>query len=221
MKMERCPFTNRHHGETVYVVGKGPSLRGFDFGKLRGRTVIVINAAMLMLPNAPYWLFYDNHRICEQEDWFRIFKGRAILARYFNSSCLPKDERLHFYREGNACVPGRRWNEFLYYGNNTAVLATNIAAVLGAARIELLGIDLGDAGTGHNSLFDRDAIFPRTRVLEVTESFKELRTWLMEWEIEVVTRCRFQFGRPATNLRDLLDPENKTIFRALPLEALE
>jgi len=221
----RDAITDRHHGETVYVVGKGPSLIGFDFEKLRGRAVIVINSVVRRMPFAPYWIFYDNHWFAAHVEYFREFEGDLIFARNFNGTILPRDGRIVFYQEMLTRIPARRFGEPLYYGNSTAVAATNLAAVMGAARIELLGMDLGDAGTGRNSLDPQDGPIFSHKVYMISQSFKFLGRFLQERDIEVVARCRYEDGEPQTNLRDWNDTSRgeqpPTVFRTLPLGELE
>ena len=44
-------------GETIYIIGGGPSLKNFDFRSLAGSRTIAVNKAMFFYPNADvlYW----------------------------------------------------------------------------------------------------------------------------------------------------------------------
>ena len=67
--------------ETIFIIGGGPSLKGFDFRTLSGKRTIAINKALLYMtdPDAVYWTdgrFYT---------WFKnevdSFKGLKFALR--------------------------------------------------------------------------------------------------------------------------------------------
>lgn len=43
-----------------YVVGSGPSLRGFDYESLRGQKIIAVNSAVRFVPWADTWVTCDH-----------------------------------------------------------------------------------------------------------------------------------------------------------------
>lgn len=123
--------------ETVYLIGGGPSLRGFDWEQLRGKKVIAINRAFQVLPWADvlYWTdaqFYKwyKHEIDE-------FKGMKVTCRPVD--ILNKEiTLLKGTRDlGLDLRPG-----YICDGNNSGYGALNLAVKLGVKRIYLLGYDL-------------------------------------------------------------------------------
>jgi len=213
-------ITDRHRGETIYVIGKGPSLCGFEWEKLRGKIVIAMNSVVVKIPFANYWIFFDSHKIATQPDWFWIFEGSLIFCRRMNSAKLPDDYRLLIYEDRITTQPVRKWGKPLYYGNTTATLAVHLAAIMGAKRIELLGIDLGDAGTPRESVFVDDIGVPEHKIFCIASAFVYLAHFLEEWGIEAITRCRYEDGEPVTNLRNWQKKDAPLVFPAEPLRDL-
>ncbi len=129
----------RFAGQTVFVVGGGPSLRGFDFDRLRGRSVIAVNSAGYDAPFADVLLFNDN-------SWFEA--NRALVDGWAGLVVTPSGhakraapERLtriavgeHFgFSVGRSPVRA---------GNSSGQTAVALAIAMGAARVILLGFDM-------------------------------------------------------------------------------
>ena len=218
-------ITGRHEGATVYVIGKGTSIYAYfkhgKFERLRGKIVIAVNSIIWRIPHARYWIFFDNHRIGPHRELFEKCESELIFHPSMNRGELPDDPRLVCYKVLAVTIPARKWGEPLYFGNSSAVLATNLAVIMGAARIELLGIDLGDAGTGVPNCFaEEDGGIDANRAWLISSSFRFVSGFLREWGIEVITRCRFEHGVAQTNLRDWDRCPAPLLFPALPLEEL-
>lgn len=137
-------------GETAFVIGGGPSLRGFDFDRLRDRNVVAVNAAFIDAPRASVMLssahaFYEMHR-----DAIAAFGGIALTMS--KAAHIASQGRLHLIeaiptlKEGFA-VPAGAVRRGLTTGHTAAALAV----AMGASRVVLLGIDgrAGDDGASH------------------------------------------------------------------------
>lgn len=131
-------------GETIFIVGGGPSLKDFNFELLKNRVVIAVNKAFLYLPfaQALYWSdssFYDSFKKEIHE-----FKGIKVTK---NPS--PKAEDIinvvETGREGLELEPNGIRN-----GGNSGYAAINLAYHLGAKKIVLMGFDAKN-GAGGNS----------------------------------------------------------------------
>lgn len=126
---------------TVYIVGGGPSLNGFDWNLLKGKKVIAINRAFEVLPEADvlywtdsrFWKWYHNE--------IRDFKGLKFTCRPFSQ--LENDIILlkAINRKPLELEPGN-----ISHGNNSGYGAINLAVKLGATKIYLLGYDMSSAG---------------------------------------------------------------------------
>lgn len=130
-------------GETVFVVGGGPSLRGFDAACLVGRHVVAVNNAWELVPAAQVVHFADAIWHRWNGERLANFTGRYVttVARQ-----LADDPRV--------CVlekTGREGIEFdpaKLRGHNSGHQALNLAVHFGAARIVLLGFDMKTAADG-------------------------------------------------------------------------
>jgi len=131
-------------GETIYIVGGGPSLKDFDFELLKNKIVIAVNKAFLYLPFAQvlYWSdssFYDTFK-----KEIHLFKGIKATK---NPS--PKNDDIinlvETGREGLELEPNG-----IRTGGNSGYAAINVAYHLGAKKIVLMGFD-GKNGPGGNT----------------------------------------------------------------------
>lgn len=129
-------------GRRCFVVGGGPSLRGFDFGRLAGELVIACNVAALERP-PPTIAVSICHRFM-----------RAIAATDPRWAASPATKILldpppdvdeatvPHVRIGNCGDTwGRTIEGGLCQGPQTGHAAANLADILGASPIYLLGMD--------------------------------------------------------------------------------
>lgn len=127
-------------GDTIYIVGGGPSLKKLDFNLLKDKTVIAVNKAFLHLPMAQV-LYWSDTRFFE---WYskeiEDFKGIKV-------TCRPQPKRNDII---NLLNTGKTGLETMSYGlrdgGNSGYAAINLAYHLGAKRIVLLGFDMQTNG---------------------------------------------------------------------------
>ncbi len=130
-------------GQTCYLVGGGPSLRGFDFDQLRGLHTIAINRSFLDCPYAEVVCFSDGR-------FWRWWgpdgsEGQSLPDHPGLKITVQSDRKVSHPTVLNMTGTGRRGLETrrnrLRHGNSTGCAAMNVAWHLGAARIILLGYD--------------------------------------------------------------------------------
>lgn len=134
-------------GHDVTIVGGGPSLRGFDWSALHYRRhVITINRAFKDAPTADLWFTEDARVITELwKERLRYFQG-IKLWHCLNANEIPEVQAVDPSIE---ILQSKRKDKFwsasfqdgLGYSSNSGVGAINIAHILGADRIFLLGFD--------------------------------------------------------------------------------
>ncbi len=127
--------------ETVYIIGGGPSLKGFNWNLLKGKKTIAINKAIQFYPNADvvYWTDGRFH------DWFKDEISKFKGLKY---TITPREN----FIEGVSLL--KRGIKFgletapnaLAHGNNSGYAAINLAIHLGAKKIILLGYDMSNSG---------------------------------------------------------------------------
>ncbi len=126
-------------GETVYLIGGGPSLRGFEWNKLKGKKTIAINKAVEFYPNADVLYWTDGRVYTWLKKDIDLFKGLKYTLRPNSKNDITTLKR------GKKI--GIDWSsDSLAHNNNSGGAAINLAIHLGAKRIILLGYDLGNNG---------------------------------------------------------------------------
>lgn len=167
-------------GQACAVLGGGPSLRNCDLRGLRNLRTICCNFAYELWPDADCIISEDVRffQLAAKKESWKAFKGEKIL------SCLePSYEPL-----ARAAVPDIRiiprkrqdkfWaksiDEGLSYSSNSMVPALNLADILGADPIYILGLDCQPVKRGEPTNFHdhyRKAGFETTGNHQL-ESFK-------------------------------------------------
>lgn len=138
-------------GETVFIICGGPSVGYQPTNRLLGRKVIAVNSSYETVPFAQYVFFGDNRWFNEHRDRpeFKALKGRIVTcsnAAHDPTGRLLKTER---YTPGVTGPLGLcEERDHIASQRTSAQGAMNLAYHLGAARIVLLGLDMGRATDG-------------------------------------------------------------------------
>jgi hypothetical protein len=128
-------------GEPCYIIGGGPSLKGFQWECLEGRNVIGCTAAFYLgVDLVPIMIFGDGpflnkHRV--GLDRYAEAGGWVVTCANTIDRFNPPDylKRMKKQLSGLA-IDGLAWN------GNTGSIAINLALLLGANPIYLLGYDM-------------------------------------------------------------------------------
>lgn len=123
--------------EIVYIVGGGPSLKGFNWDRLKGKHTIAINKAYKVVPwsEVLYWTDARFYRWNKHD--IDSLKGIKITCR--NAPSLAPDVVL-LTTSGRTGIDKRP--NFIRAGNNSGFAAINVAFHLGVKKIYLLGFDM-------------------------------------------------------------------------------
>lgn len=151
--------------ETVFVVGGGSSVRYQPTDRLRGRKVIAINSSYEVAPFADF-LFFGDHRWHEEHRWRAGFKdylksgGEVVTVSYpSRGDYLRKLDRITPSKEKADGLTTTRTG--LSSQRTSFQGAINLAAMLGANRIVLLGLD-GTRGVDGKTHHHTDHKWPMT-----------------------------------------------------------
>jgi len=140
---------NAWKDQPCYIIGGGASLRGFDFSLLKSkRNKIAINRAWKDVYDADIW-FSEDHRVVVdlwgKDPLFQAFKGTKVLhalAKGFKEEVLEVDPTLCVIeRKRQDKYWSRSFRDGLSMSSCSGVGAINIAWLLGADPIYLLGFD--------------------------------------------------------------------------------
>jgi hypothetical protein len=141
-------------GETVAIFATGPSLTQEDVDRCRGFKTIAVNDAYRLAPWADvlYFADYQWWNWHKDREGFRSFPGVKVTIEQ-SAGLAPFDETMHALRNLNN-VGGRDGLSLdprgIKTGKNSGYQALNLAVLLGAKRIYLLGFDMKfKAGKAH------------------------------------------------------------------------
>lgn len=176
-------------GEDVFVIGGGPSLKGFDWEKLNGRKLIGCNDAAIILgaEKCPVCFFADlkwyeknvsNLQQYVDEGGFVVTHCRQLIPRRIPWLKVMEKQSYGLYKDA------------LGFGGNSGCSAVNLALILGACRVLMLGFDcklgasshwhdrtIGTPQAGHYVRFllgwkrlsqDLSRVFPDRQVINLT-----------------------------------------------------
>lgn len=136
-------------GQPCYVLGGGPSLQSFPFESIAGEFVLGCNAAFnLGVDTVPITVFGDASFLPKHQEGLEAYveAGGWVVT---NSSRLKKSippwlRQMKKVLKGLA-LDGLGWN------GNTGASAINLALLLGADPIYLLGYDMGPDSQGKSN----------------------------------------------------------------------
>lgn len=132
-------------GETVYIIGGGPSLSDFKWNRLNGKKTIAINKSILSYPQADIMYWTDSRVYGWYKKEIDKFKGLKYTIRHHHSYTGD----IKVLKRGNK-FGLEEAKDTLAHGNNSGYAAINLAYLLGAKKIILLGYDMkNDGKRGH------------------------------------------------------------------------
>ena len=137
----------------VYIVGGGPSLRGFDWSLLDGKDVIAVNKAYQVLPNAQM-IYFTDRDFWERHKDRMLAHGGTLMRGVLRPNHEPQHPKVRLWHltgpQGIETKPG-----CLRHGSNSVFAVLNMCAVhLKRKKIYLLGVDMkwgekGNKATTH------------------------------------------------------------------------
>lgn len=154
-------------GSRCFIIGGGPSLRGFDFEMLRGEKCIAINRAIEFVPWAEIMFSIDvrlhtwycqNRRLMKKESLaaYDNFKGLKVWA-IDPGPCFAdpiKWADVHVVKFIGKHGFSKSISKGIYCGGNSGYAALNLAGMLGANPIYLLGYDMKNDPKGKPNFHD-------------------------------------------------------------------
>lgn len=133
--------------ETLYIVGSGPSLRGFDFAKLQGKTVWAVNKAWRYVPWAEVLFTADARWMQDTGPSVRRFGGEVVTTCDIDGDFTKVT-----------------WKELgMPKGGHSGAGALLLAVKRGYTDIVLIGFDCGYDEEGYGHHYDTVALSARHR----------------------------------------------------------
>lgn len=175
-------------GRDVFVIGGGDSLRGFDWKRLKNECTVGCNMA--------FTLGVETCKICIFGDfkWFREYENRlqGYKGILFTNASQLQRTRCNWLWTLPRKAKGLS-TKILGWNTNTGAAAINLALILGAKRVFLLGFDMHLSKDGrpnwHNGGLDKpsegtlktfidgfkkialdlEKVFPGRKIINVTD----------------------------------------------------
>jgi hypothetical protein len=172
-------------GRRVFILGGGPSLKGFDPSLLAGEVTLGLNWSFLHNPTAA--LIYDMRlmKVLSTDQAWAGYKG----AKYWLNSedlSLPKNyysdtRQIHAYPYNPYQPWPKNLSEGIWRGNNAGTAGISFAEVLGASMIYLLGYDMrAEAGRPSNwhDLYPQEWRAKEAQMKDYRDDIKTIRFML-------------------------------------------
>lgn len=143
-------------GETIYIIGGGSSLATFPWDLLKGKKVLGCNSAFLLgVDVCRNIIFNDEQFFCKNKDaLIKYFEQGGTIYSSCSSSEINEAQfvrQIPRYQDG-VHKDGLGWN------GNTGASAINLALILGATRIRLLGYDMHYGAGKKNNWHDNGGL---------------------------------------------------------------
>jgi hypothetical protein len=142
------PWKDKHKGEDVYILGSGASLRPlvgedppYNFDWLIGKTVIAISHTTNYFDGAQYCVILDPPALKN----LKTRPGPTAPFHTFCASTVPNPGKIDVSKNvtviRTVAEPSQAVHSGLYGAMSTSYVAVNLAWIMGARRIYLLGHD--------------------------------------------------------------------------------
>src|SRR5712691_1103973 len=147
---------------TVFVVGGGPSLKGFDFARLRGHHVLAINAAFVDVPWADVMFFRDQEWFARNRDALADWAGLIVTLSHGAKADWP--DRIALVAANTEEMPRAR---------TSGHQAVSLALMMDARRIVLVGFDWNPDGGNYHDRHSAPGLKYRGGLLESWVGYRE------------------------------------------------
>lgn len=187
----------RYAGQTVYVIGTGPSLRCLDLSYFANKPTIGLNQAWKHLP-ATYSVTVHPELVLEYEQAKKTWLTQPAKQTQWVVKKKPPmadltldDKRYHVFGTSYDLDAVRKWpTDTLYLGEGVQTTAMDLACRMGAATIVLVGCDaacLGGDYHAHDQHVRWVGRKPADQYKMYRDSAAEVRTVLREKGVQVMT----------------------------------
>ena len=129
-------------GRDVLLIGGGPSLKTFDFNQLQGRCTIGCNQSFLLGDKVCQICAFGDIDFWDHYGEKMRGYGGWVATNYPVPNAPPWLKK--FKRQDTGLIND---GESLAWNNNTGAMIINLALMLGARRVFLLGYDCDQAGS--------------------------------------------------------------------------
>lgn len=143
----KSPIREEWAGEDAFIIGGGSSLRTFEFPWLGGRNVIGVNDAFRLGPDICRRAIFSDDKYWKQTKWDLeeyAKKGGIVYSLSTATKRFDVPWLWQLERGGKGLSKEPEQLGIIGWNHNTGSSALNLALLMGAKRIFLLGFDMTD-----------------------------------------------------------------------------
>jgi len=140
--------------ETIYIVCSGPSLKDFDFNKLKDKKVIAVNYSAFNIPYFDYVCALDFDFYEDNKEQIKALNKPFYAIENYHYSDIYKELNVNLLtHSGEKGYDDRKG--FVKHGYNSGYFAVQFALDLGYKEIHILGMD---AKYSNNQYFYKNGV---------------------------------------------------------------
>jgi hypothetical protein len=185
-------------GDPCVIIGGGPSVAGFDVGKLKGYRVVAVNMAYQLSDKFEAMFYGDRYWYLQYGNKLTDFPGLKIT----NCEADLGKPAIQVVKRKNEFGISKN-PEFMNWNLSSGATAIGLAAQLGAGKIILLGFDMCEVNGENNfhDIYPEDTAHPYHRF---KVPFPIIAEHLKAMNIECINATPFIDGKPLSTLEDFL-----------------
>jgi len=150
-------------GQDCYIIGGGASLKGFDFGKIEGKGFILAINHGAKYCKSDAVIFLDEQFVETSKEFLQNYKGIIFAGWQSNYHRKANTSAKVYYFTARSCkVYEGKLKDNLYEGlydtGSTGMCAINLALLMKARTIYLLGYDMNHETKGAKHFYYDDGI---------------------------------------------------------------
>lgn len=135
-------------GNDVYILGGGTSLKGFDFSRLQNKIVIAVNHSIESYKQSEFLIFGDKIFVTTSRPKFDLLKYNGLIFASEKTTGTEPVTTMKNAGNKNLIIFRDRRDEpqlnikaGLYHPTSSGMMAINLALIMQARKIYLLGYD--------------------------------------------------------------------------------
>jgi len=209
-KLNFLPIEGRHRGQPILVLGCGPGMAEFDFGRAHEFITIGVNG-ILRAFDPDYYLWVDPPAY----DRFKDLIHKSVAEKFAPAEGrvaddLPVNIFPRYIPGPGDCIISPNWKGGLFHSHTVAMAALNLAYLMGANPIIMAGVELNDCGHFYKPAQDTREYPSKPEILR---HFALLAEFAARNNISILNATRGSSVRdfPFINLADFTAEKNNIV----------
>lgn len=158
----------------AWIIGSGTSLKGFDLSRLDKEFTIAINHSVEFYPKSKCLLFGDKVFLKHSNFNLHEYPGMIYATNHCKGTKTEGLKNIRYF-EADRQQPNMKFEKGLFHPCSSGLLALNLAVIMKAKRIFLLGFDYYyDKGETHfyGNIYPHHLEYPEDRIFKKIQKFR-------------------------------------------------